>query len=180
MPPPAFFSCYGLNAGLEPRVYGIYATRLPCLWPARLHSISFWFLLSPPLYNYYLLYWNAYARQLLDSGGRDSTVFSVFRRVLLPFFWTSLLRRVDLYLHYVFVFVSMFCIEMCSIICKGPKAQLYMYMPVTNTCNSINNILYVCCLELTPSADTLAFGPNLQVQPLWGLKSSGLSLCYAW
>ena len=37
-----------------------------------------------------------------------------------------------------------------------------MYIPVMNACNSVDNIPYVCCLELTPSAGALAFGPNLQ------------------
>jgi len=38
---------------------------------------------------------------------------------------------------------------------------LYMYIPVTNVCNSVGNIFYVCRLKLTPSAGTLAFEPNL-------------------
>ena len=36
MPASVFFSCYNLNAGLEPRVCGIYATRLPRLRSPRL------------------------------------------------------------------------------------------------------------------------------------------------
>jgi len=35
-----------------------------------------------------------------------------------------------------------------------------------NACNSIDNIPYVCYLELTLFAGNLAFGPNLRVQPL--------------
>jgi len=32
-----------------------------------------------------------------------------------------------------------------------------------NAYNSVDNVLYVCCVVLTPSAGTLVFGPNLRV-----------------
>jgi len=48
----AFFSCYGLNAGLEPRVCDIYAMRLPRLRPPCLTlNTASPYTLSHPLYN---------------------------------------------------------------------------------------------------------------------------------
>jgi len=55
---------------------------------------------------------------------------------------------------------------------------LYMYIPVMNVCNSADNIPYVCYLELIPFTDTLTFGPNLWVQPLWDFKNP-LDFLYA-
>ena len=40
----AFFSCHNLNAGLEPCVCGLYATRISRLRLRRLHSLSFFIL----------------------------------------------------------------------------------------------------------------------------------------
>ena len=60
----AFFSCPGLNVGLEPHVCGTRVTRSPCLRPPHFHSPSFWIILAPPFFNMIFLILNAFARQL--------------------------------------------------------------------------------------------------------------------
>jgi len=128
-PTSAFFSCYGLNAGFEPRFYGIYATRRPRLRPPHLCSLSFWFLLSPSPYNIiFILFERIFTLVTWIPKIEDFTVFSVLRRVFSLSFWTFPLHRVDLYLYYVFVSVFMFCTGMCSCIYKWPRAQYCVYI----------------------------------------------------
>ena len=74
-----------------------------------------------------------------------------------------------LVLHAVFVPIFVFLywyVTLYLYLYMAENQVLYIYILVANICNSVDNISNACCLELTPSAGTLAFGHNLRVQPL--------------
>ena len=99
-----FFSCYNLNAGLEPCVCENLRDATPA---SATPASSFSLLLVHSLSSFIL---NAFTRWLpgfWTSG--ISQYFSYLGECSRFSFWTFPLCRVDLYLHYVFVSGFYFC-----------------------------------------------------------------------